>query len=485
MYKKVMLLLLLVIGLTSANAYGVLYWASGANGNWNDNIWGGGTPGAGDTAYINVGSTVTIDGTAEEVAEFHHASWSGNSDPVTLHIINGGSLTVDGWAYLGVSDGDVGVINIDSASTLTSIGPLNVGYNGDCTLNVNGGTVNAVGDPLPSSNGGFFCANLWQATGSGTVNLLAGTINVGTPTTYTDFVMNAEGLINIEAGKIRIYGLWWDATINGYIGGDQIIGYDGLGTVNIGHEGDYTIISATHPYQPNPAMDEVVTAGPYTMSWVLPEPNETGGTVNCSVYLNAGEPNFMDPAALIVDNQSVSSVGVTLEDNKTYYWRVDVNDLTAPGIVIGDVFRFYTGNQPPVVDAGADVLTWLDGGTATADLLATIIEDDGMPVSATVLWEVVTEPSAGAATISPVSADQLDITVTFSEGGSYVLRVTASDTELSDSDEVAIWVSSDSCQAAKDSGIPLLAGDIDENCKVDIADFAAMAVNWLDDISLE
>ncbi len=215
------------------------YYASGVTGLWNDAVTWGGTayPVAGDTAYLNLGSTVEVDGTAEAVTELHFASWSGNSNLVTLNIVNSGSLTVSGWSYLGVAAGDVGEINVGAGSTLTCGGAMNVGFNGDCTLNVNGGTVNA--------NGGLYTSNPWQTagTGSGTINLNAGVVNV------YDFAMSGTGLINIEAGEMRIYGLWWDATLQGLMTANQIVGYNGTQSVDISYDGDFTVLSAV----PEPA----------------------------------------------------------------------------------------------------------------------------------------------------------------------------------------------------------------------------------------
>ena len=91
--------------LLSNNAVANSYYASGVTGDWNDTVpWGGaGYPVAGDVAYLNLGSTITVDGTAEEAAELHLASWSGNSDLVTLNIANGGSLEIlTGWTYVGL-----------------------------------------------------------------------------------------------------------------------------------------------------------------------------------------------------------------------------------------------------------------------------------------------------------------------------------------------------------------------------------------------
>ena len=245
MSQKVFSLIFVSLFLLVGSSSATLYWASAANGDWTDDIWGGGVPGASDTAYINVGSTVTIDGTAQELAEFHHASWSGNSDLVTLNIINGGSLTVAGWNYLGVSDGDVGKIVVGSGSTYTGYGPMNVGYNGHCDLVVDGGTVNA--------NGGLYVSNPWQTagTGSGKISLQSGTINV------VDFAMSANGLIDIEAGTLSIYGLWWDTTLEDLIDADQIIGYGGTEDVIISHQGDYTLLTAV----PEPATILMMSIG--------------------------------------------------------------------------------------------------------------------------------------------------------------------------------------------------------------------------------
>jgi hypothetical protein len=249
--QRVVVLLMASFGIF--NAFAANRTAAGVDGVWNDvSTWGGaGYPVAGDTAYINLGSTVTVDGTDEAAFQLYHASWSLNPDLVTLNIINGGSLTISDWAYLGVSNNsntvnDNAEVNVEAGSTFTCVGPLNVGYNGDCVRNVNGGTVNALGEASPSTSGGFFVFNPWSGdtTGSGTVNLVSGTINVGSPSTYTNFAMTSTGLIDIQGGELRIYGLGWDSLLNTYIGDGRIIGWGGSGTVNIDHVGNDTVLTA-------------------------------------------------------------------------------------------------------------------------------------------------------------------------------------------------------------------------------------------------
>lgn len=239
MKKLTGLMMIAAMLVLSSTAVAGSYYASGVTGDWDDTVpWGGvGYPVAGDVAYLNLGSTMTVDGTAEEAAELHLASWSGNSDLVTLNIANGGSLDITGWTYVGVAAGDFGLLSVDATSTFTANSALNVGYNGNGTLDVNGGTVNALG--------GLFVSNPWAAgTGAGSVNLNDGIINVS-----TDFAMSPTGLIDIHAGTLSIYGLWWDNLLTGYIDADQIVGYGDTQTVNIDHVGDYTVLTAV----PEPA----------------------------------------------------------------------------------------------------------------------------------------------------------------------------------------------------------------------------------------
>jgi len=234
MKKLQLIVVLLMAVLLVGNAVAGSYWSGGASGPWNDTwTWGSATnyPVAGDYAYLNVGSTVSVDATAEAALELHLASWSGTSDLVSLNLINGGNLDIAGVSHVGVALGDFGLLSVDTGSTFTANGPLNVGYNGNGTLELNGGTVNATG--------GLYVSNPWaNGTGAGTVSLLDGTLNVG------DFAMSSTGLIDIEAGIFSIYGLWWDATLNGLISSNQIVGYGGTQAVTLDHIGDYTVLTA-------------------------------------------------------------------------------------------------------------------------------------------------------------------------------------------------------------------------------------------------
>jgi len=92
-------------------------------------------------------------------------------------------------------------------------------------------------------------------------------------------------------------------------------------------------------------------------------------------------------------------------------------------------------HQPPTVDAGPDqTITLRDGA-----ILDGTVSDDGLPDppgAVTTTWSQVSGP--GVVTLADANA--VDTTASFSEAGTYVLRLTADDGELRASDEVTITV---------------------------------------------
>lgn len=96
------------------------------------------------------------------------------------------------------------------------------------------------------------------------------------------------------------------------------------------------------------------------------------------------------------------------------------------------------GNQAPTADAGPD------NGAAVSSLPAVITlqgsgTDDGLPdppAALTYLWELISGP--GTATFD--DATDPTTAVELSTYGVYVLRLTVSDGDLSDSDEVTITI---------------------------------------------
>jgi hypothetical protein len=150
--------------------------------------------------------------------------------------------------------------------------------------------------------------------------------------------------------------------------------------------------------------------------------------------------------------------------------------------MLGSIVTFTVENQPPIVNAGADVVTWLADGVRTGNLDGTVT-DDGLVSPYTVQWTVVSEPDVGAAVIETATAE--DTSITMKALGEYVLQLEAFDGEYTSSDIVTINVYNDSCEAAK--ALPdyePTPGDLNGDCIVDDLDLAILQENWLKDNSL-
>ena len=205
------------------------------------------------------------------------------------------------------------------------------------------------------------------------------------------------------------------------------------------------------------------------------------------VYLRADtDPGSIVASDLIADDISAQTVPVTLLNNTDYIWRVDSTCIdpnnadpnSGPVETIGDVWSFSTGDAAPEFDAGSDQYLWLDPSSATANLDGVICDDGNSAV--TYLWS---SPDAEVEIASPTS---LVTTATVSATGSYTITLTVTDAwDFSVSDTVLVSISDDACEAAIADPGQTLVGDISDpsgapDCVVDIFDFAAMAIDWLD-----
>jgi hypothetical protein len=96
-----------------------------------------------------------------------------------------------------------------------------------------------------------------------------------------------------------------------------------------------------------------------------------------------------------------------------------------------------TGNLPPTVNAGPDQTITLP---ASANLDGTVT-DDGLPnppAAFTTTWSKVSGPG----TVTFGNASAVDTTASFSAAGTYILRLTANDSALSNSDDVTVNINS-------------------------------------------
>jgi PKD repeat protein len=143
------------------------------------------------------------------------------------------------------------------------------------------------------------------------------------------------------------------------------------------------------------------------------------------------------PATVTFGNASAVDTSVTFSEVGTYVLRLmaDDGELTASDEVTITVASEPPVNQAPVVEAGPDQSITLPNNAT----LNGTVTDDGLPdppATVTTTWSMVSGPAA----VTFDNASAVDTSVTFSEAGTYVLRLTADDGELTTSDEVTITV---------------------------------------------
>jgi len=389
--------------------------------------------------------------------------------------VDGGTLVVSGDDLLLGKNGGSATLNMISG-TINVARDFEVGGGNPGIVNMTGGTIIVADD--------FMIPELTASTAE--VNLDGGTIIVN-----GDLNMRADGgtmngTLNITAGTL-IINANVVSIVQGYIDNGWITAYDGKGTLQMDYDvtnQGKTTLKATHFLNPNPANGSSVAVSVNQLQWTLPEPNQPGGVVTCDVYF--GTDPIIENNPKVVIRQAIESVSVTLAPNTTYYWALDLYDSsisTTEPFILCPIFTFYAvKNFPPIVNAGADVVTWLKEGVRTGNLDASVT-DDGALRPYIVQWTVVSEPNAGAVVIATANAE--DTSITLSAVGQYVLKLEAFDGEYTSSDTVTINVYNDSCEAAQSlpNYVPLV-GDLNGDCKVDDVDLALLQENWLKDNSL-
>ncbi len=146
-------------------------------------------------------------------------------------------------------------------------------------------------------------------------------------------------------------------------------------------------------------------------------------------FLSARWSQSTGPGTIIFGNAAATNTTVTASQSGTYVLVLTAYD----GAATNSGEMVVTFNLPPVVNAGP-TQTVNFGVTVT---LAGTVTDDQLPYNIlTNVWTKVSGP--GNATFA--NAGLTNTTVTFDQPGIYTLRLTASDTLATTSDDVVIWV---------------------------------------------
>jgi fibro-slime domain-containing protein/RHS repeat-associated protein len=174
-----------------------------------------------------------------------------------------------------------------------------------------------------------------------------------------------------------------------------------------------------------------------------------------SIALDAGRQYTYDVAAIDADDDELTyslvtgPAAMTIDaDSGLIAWNPGPADIGSHSVTVevsdgrggidsqSYVLNVYgpSTNQPPLVEAGPDQ-------TITLPDIASLegaASDDGLPTGSTltVAWSKVTGPG----TVTFAQPNQAMTTAAFDQGGSYLLRLTASDGQLTASDTITIYV---------------------------------------------
>lgn len=133
------------------------------------------------------------------------------------------------------------------------------------------------------------------------------------------------------------------------------------------------------------------------------------------------------------------------------------------------------GKTVPFVDAGtiSSPLTYKTGEQIP---LNGRVLDYGTPGTVTTLWTTVSGPEDAEAIFANPSSPAT--TVLFPKFGQYTLRLTGADDLATVIDEITVDVVRPTCADVK-TAKKLMVGDFDENCRVNLEDFAILAADWM------
>lgn len=154
-------------------------------------------------------------------------------------------------------------------------------------------------------------------------------------------------------------------------------------------------------------------------------PKGTSVSVSWSVVSGAGAVTFADANA--------ATTSATFSAPGSYILKLSANDTE---FTVEDqlTITVFPENQPPTANAGQDQTIRLPNAAS----LHGIVNDDGFPHGSTLTatWSQVSGPAG----VSFADASAADTTATFTTEGAYILRLTASDSRFSASDDVTITV---------------------------------------------
>ncbi len=213
---------------------GTTVWNPAANpastGLWSEAMnWSDGVVPADNKVVTNVpGAAEAVLNTESTIKQF---VLGDGGDGGTVRIANGGTLTTtSGWSGIGWTD-DAKMI-VDAGGTVNFAEHAWIGWEGNGTLEINGGTVNVAG---------MYATAFEGQAGTGTVKVKKGKLNLtgfdAAKSIPDGSVMDIElGVVTISGDKVEV--------VNAYAAAGKITAFAGTGTLEVSFADDVTTIIA-------------------------------------------------------------------------------------------------------------------------------------------------------------------------------------------------------------------------------------------------
>jgi len=139
---------------------------------------------------------------------------------------------------------------------------------------------------------------------------------------------------------------------------------------------------------------------------------------------------------VVFGNPNAEDTSATFPGTGTYVLRLTASDsVLSSSDEVTITVNPAGSNQQPSANAGPDQSITLSASAA----LDGTVSDDGLPSPLITIWSKTSGPPSSIVTFA--NANAVDTTATFSEIGTYVLRLSAFDGELTGSDELTVTVS--------------------------------------------
>ncbi|HEX5833419.1 MAG TPA: hypothetical protein VFY34_06190, partial [Pyrinomonadaceae bacterium] len=352
----------------------------------------------------------------------------GTTAPFTLHIQNGSLegtnrvssavVKVNGVSILTTSDLNEIVASLDRTITLNAQNQLDVSLESDPGSYL----IIYITGTIPGTD---TTAPLLEVTSPAnnsttTENQITVSGNASDPNQGASGIANVS-VTDVEAAYSSSTNTWTRANVPLALGANQLVG---RALDNAGNQTTVTItVTREAPENHAPAVDaggEQTITLPNTAA-LAGNATDDGNPEGSSLTTTWSEVS--GPGTVTFADEHAVSTTASFSTHGTYILRLTASDgeLSATDEV---TITVEPQNQPPTVSAGADQTIALP---ATATLNG-VVTDDGLPAGGAMVttWSSVSGP--GAVTFEDPSL--CETVATFSESGTYVLRLTATDGEL-------------------------------------------------------